>query len=50
LEERGIGSVEECEEIVENLELKLGVRQKPVKTDKEKYDLVDISDSDLNED
>ena len=49
LKEREIKDIEECESIIDNLEIKLQLKVKPEKTDKEKFDLLDISDSELDE-
>lgn len=44
LEDRGIKDLEELEETIENLEIKLGLRVKREKTDAEKYGLIEIPD------
>ena len=35
--------------MIENIEVKLGLREKKVKSDEEKYDLVGVEDSMLSE-
>ena len=42
--ERNIKNDEECDQKIEELEIKLKIKQKVEKTDEEKYDLVDIED------
>jgi len=44
LKERKIKDSEECEQMIEDLEIKLKLKEKVVKTDEEKYDLVNIED------
>ena len=41
---RDIKDHQECQGVIEGLEVKLGIREKKVKSDKEKYDLVDVPD------
>jgi hypothetical protein len=41
---RDIKDHEECEGVIERIEVKLGLREKKVKSDLEKYDLVDTPD------
>lgn len=37
-------SIKQCLDKIDDLEIKLGLKQKIEKTDSEKYDLVDIDD------
>ena len=49
LKDRGIKDLAECDEIVDDLEIKLKLKERKEKTDSEKYDLLDIADDDLTE-
>ena len=49
LKERKIKNSEECEQMIEDLEIKLKLKEKKILTDEEKYDLINIEDRLLTE-
>lgn len=50
LKERGLKDVAECEQIIDDLEIKLKLKERKEKTESEKYDLLDVDDQFLSED